>query len=809
MFSSLGKSFNNVPIAKKLPAIIVAVGVFAIGSTGMIAYFNAAGDVTREAENTLRASVEARKSALEGYLKSISEDLTIMSENETISVALNAFRDGYAGIENAEATLQRLYIQENPHPTGKKEELDAAKDGSTYSRAHAEYHPWFRRFLRQRDYYDIFLVDAQGNLVYTVFKELDYATNLADGKWAASGLGDAFRATRDNPKPGFQAFFDFAPYAPSNDAPASFISAPVIGKDGQYQGALIFQMPIDRINSIMKQEAGMGRTGQSFIVGKDLLMRNDARLSKDSTILKAKVDTPAVHAALKGGAGLMQLPNHKGIDVAAAYAPMTFGGADFALIAEKTMEEVLEPSHSLGLMLLGISVGIMALLAGVGLMFGRALAGPIATTSALMAQLADGDTEIEIVGADRKDEIGDMAQAMLRLKEEVSKAFELGQMIEDMPTNVMMCNTEDFKVTYMNKATYKTLGTLEELLPVKVDEIIGNSIDVFHKNPEHQRAILSDPANLPYAANIELGEEHLSLRVNAIRNKAGTYVGPMLIWSVITDQIELSEKVSAVVKNVSAAATEMRSTAESMSATAEETSRQATTVAAAAEQATTNVQTVASASEEMSASINEINRQVAQSAEIAGKANAEAERTNSTVQGLADAAQKIGEVVNLISEIAEQTNLLALNATIEAARAGEAGKGFAVVASEVKNLANQTAKATEEIGTQVSEMQSVTDDAVGAIRNISETIGEINAIADTISTAVGEQGSATQEIAENTQQAAAGTQQVSGNITGVTQASAETGAAAQEVLTAADELSKQAEALNGEIEAFIKNARAA
>jgi len=553
----------------------------------------------------------------------------------------------------------------------------------------------------------------------------------------------------------------------------------------------------------------MGRTGQAFIVGKDLLMRNDARLSEDSTILKAKVDTSAVHAALKGGSGLMRKRNHEGIDVAAAYAPMTFGGANFALIAEKTMDEVLEPSHSLGLMLLGISVGIMVLLAGVGLMFGRALARPISTTSALMAQLADGDTEIEVFGSERKDEIGDMAQAMLRLKEEVSKAFELGQMIEDMPTNVMMCDTDDFKVTYMNKSTYKTLGSLEELLPVKVDDIVGNSIDVFHKNPEHQRAILADPANLPYSANIELGDEHLSLKVNAIQNKAGKYVGPMLIWSVITDQIELSEKVSAVVKNVSAAATEMRSTAESMSATAEETSRQATTVAAAAEEATTNVQTVASASEEMSASINEINRQVAQSAEIAGKANAEAERTNSTVQGLADAAQKIGEVVDLISEIAEQTNLLALNATIEAARAGEAGKGFAVVASEVKNLANQTAKATEDIATQVSEMQSVTGDAVGAIRTIAETIGEINQIAETISTAVGEQGSATQEIAENTQQAASGTQQVSSNITGVTQASGETGAAAQEVLTAADELSKQAEALNGEIEVFIKNVRAA
>ncbi len=809
MISRLGNSFNNISIAKKLPAIIVAVGIFAIGLTGTIAYFNAAGDVTREAENTLRASVEARKSALEGYLKSISEDLTIMSENETISVALAAFRKGYAEIQNPEATLQRLYIQDNPHPTGKKEELDAAQDGSAYSRTHAAYHPWFRRFLRQRDYYDIFLVDADGNLVYTVFKELDYATNLADGKWAATGLGDAFRATRDNPKPGFQAFFDFAPYAPSNDAPASFISAPVLGKNGEYQGALVFQMPIDRINSIMKQEAGMGRTGQSFIVGTDLLMRNDARLSKESTILKEKVDTPAVHAALKGGTGLMHKRNHKGVEVVAAYVPMSFSGVNFALVAEKNLDEVLEPSHSLGLMLLGISVGIMVLLAGVGLMFGRALAKPISTTSALMAQLADGDTEVEVFGVDRKDEIGDMAQAMLRLREEVSKAFELGQMVEDMPINVMKCDPQNYNVTYLNKSASGTLKSLESALPHGVEEVIGRPMPVFYDNDEQQKNLLSDPSNLPYAANIDLGDETLSLKINPIHSKSGEYVGPMLSWSVITDQIVLSEKVSAVVKNVSAAATEMRSTAESMSATAEETSRQATTVAAAAEQATANVQTVASASEEMSASINEINRQVAQSAEIAGKANAEAERTNSTVQGLADAAQKIGEVVNLISEIAEQTNLLALNATIEAARAGEAGKGFAVVASEVKNLANQTAKATEEIETQVSEMQAVTDDAVGAIRTIAETIGEINAIADTISTAVGEQGSATQEIAENTQQAAAGTQQVSGNITGVTQASSETGAAAQEVLTAADELSKQAEALNGEIEAFIKNVRAA
>ena len=196
------------------------------------------------------------------------------------------------------------------------------------------------------------------------------------------------------------------------------------------------------------------------------------------------------------------------------------------------------------------------------------------------------------------------------------------------------------------------------------------------------------------------------------------------------------QQATEIVNSFGSAAKQLQATAQSMSATAEETSRQSMAVAAASEQAATNVQTVASAAEELSASVNEINRQVAESTEITKKANAEAERTNATVQGLAAAAQKIGEVVSLISDIAEQTNLLALNATIEAARAGEAGKGFAVVASEVKSLANQTAKATEDIAAQINEMQAVTQDAVGAIKTIGETITEINSISDLIATAV-------------------------------------------------------------------------
>ncbi len=267
--------------------------------------------------------------------------------------------------------------------------------------------------------------------------------------------------------------------------------------------------------------------------------------------------------------------------------------------------------------------------------------------------------------------------------------------------------------------------------------------------------------------------------------------------------------VRDVVEAVAAASTQMQSSAQSLSATAKETTSRSTAVAAASEEASRNMQTVASAAEELSASINEIGRQVAESAHIAGQAATDASRTNAQVQTLADAAQKIGDVVKLINDIAGQTNLLALNATIEAARAGDAGKGFAVVASEVKSLATQTAKATEDIAAQVKSIQGATVDSVKAIAAISGTISRINEIATGIASAVEQQGAATQEIARSVQQASTGTSDVSANIAGVTEAAHETGRSSSEVLAEAGALSTQSAHLREEVEKFLAIVRAA
>jgi methyl-accepting chemotaxis protein len=272
---------------------------------------------------------------------------------------------------------------------------------------------------------------------------------------------------------------------------------------------------------------------------------------------------------------------------------------------------------------------------------------------------------------------------------------------------------------------------------------------------------------------------------------------------------DFEDKTAGLVGVVASAATELEATAHAMSETTGETTHQAASVAGAVEAASVNMQTVASAAEELSASISEIAHQVTQSSTVAAKAVDDANRTDRIVKTLATGAQKIGEVVSLISAIAEQTNLLALNATIEAARAGDAGKGFAVVASEVKALANQTAKATDDIGRQVAQIQVATKEAVEAIDAISHTISELSQISTAIASAVEEQGAATQEIARNVNEAAMGTQQVSTNISGVSRGAMQTGAAASQVLGAAGELSRQAERLSADVRQFISSVKAA
>lgn len=386
--------------------------------------------------------------------------------------------------------------------------------------------------------------------------------------------------------------------------------------------------------------------------------------------------------------------------------------------------------------------------------------------------------------------------------EEATK--RLTQMIDKMPINAMMCDPETFIVTYANETCINTLQSIEQYLPIKAKDLVGSCIDIFHKDPSHQRRILADPKNLPWRARISVGPETLDLNVSAIHGPNGTYRGPMLTWSVITQQAAMETAVQDAVNSVHKEAEQLQANAQTMEGHADNSIRLSGSISAAAEQTSVNSQTVAAATEELSASIDEIGKQVTHASKISEEAESKTEESIKIVSGLAEASNEIGNVVNLINDIASQTNLLALNATIEAARAGEAGKGFAVVASEVKNLAGQTATATVDIKQQVEGIQSETKSVVEAIEMIQSTVQQVSQISQTIADAIDQQGGATREISANVQEAARGAQEVSSSITDILSASNSTGEICKDISTASDLLVSLADGLADEVHKMLE-----
>ncbi len=713
-------NLSNITISKKLPIIMVCLLLVSGLVLSTVLLVKVENGFEEAAKSKLVSLVSARQSELANYLRIIESDLRSQSLSPYTADALGKFTAGWKVLQSDQLQkLQKHYITDNPNPAGEKHKLDSANSGSLYDRFHGLFHPYFRQLLIERAYYDVFLVDAEGNVIYSVFKELDYATNLMSGEWKESDLAGVFKAVMEKPEKGKAVLKDFRPYGPSADAPASFMAMPVM-KDDRVLGALIYQMPVGEINRIMQAADGMGESGETYIVGEDLLMRSDSRFSKESTILKNKVDGATVKAALAGKTGVDIIADYRGIDVVSAYKPVKFLSANWAIIAEIDVSEAMQTAHSVR----NTSLVIMAVIAIAGtfiaLIFAKSITRPMSNIVSSMEVLAEGDTSVEIEGHGRGDEIGGIARALNIFKENKIKA------------DALQAEQEREQQEKMRRA-----------------ETVDSLINLFREE--------------------------------------------------VTDALDV----------MSGQATSMEGSSQNMSATSEQTAQQATAVAAASEEAATNVQTVAGAAEELTASVNEINVQIDESSRITEDARSKAENANELINSLDKAVSRIGEVVKMITDIAEQTNLLALNATIEAARAGDAGKGFAVVASEVKNLANQTAKATDEITSQINAVQSRTTDAVEAIQEISGVVNQVSSISGSIVAALEEQSAATNEIARNVQEAAAGTHEVSANITGVNAAAKEAGNSATEVLNAAQQVSDQTSSLREKVEVFLTNVQTA
>lgn len=417
---------ENVRIAKKLPAIVVGLAAFAAITTGVAAYFEAAEVLNKGSQKLLVVASQSRAEAVKSLFGEIEGQVKELGQSSQVSSALDRFSAAYSEIgPTAEADLQRLYIDQNPNALGSKEKLDAASSGSSYDGVHAQLHPWFRTALRMSDYYDIFLFDASGRNVYTVFKERDFGTQMANGRWKDSNLGELVRQVLAGPADAAPKMADFKAYGPSNDVPAGFVALPIKGADGRIKGVFAIQLSIGKLDKVMAPMPANGVTGENTLVGADGLVRNNSRFEKEPTILKRKVDSEALIAAQSGQTGVGNGRNAAGVKSVVAYAPVEVMGVKFSILNDITKSEVGKPLNEL-LFYLALSVLAVFALAGfVGVWFSKTFTGPIDALTKTMGDLAAGNIKDEIAGTNREDELGDMAKAVGVFRESAIERIRL------------------------------------------------------------------------------------------------------------------------------------------------------------------------------------------------------------------------------------------------------------------------------------------------------------------------------------------------------------------------------------------------
>lgn len=544
-------SLSQMSLAWKLPFVIVGLSLSMAVGIGVVGYITSANAIKEEEHHRLTSILEARELALTSYLGSIEEDLRITGDSGFTKQALEDFTSAWQEIAgDPTERLQRLYIDDNPHPLGQKDALDSAGDDSDYSRFHATYHPWFRRLQRERGYYDVFLFDADGNLVYSVFKELDYATNVVTGPWRTTDLAKSFEAARANPLEASQNFFDFKPYEPSHGAPASFISTPLLDDQGEFMGALAFQMPVARLNAILQTSAGLGETGESYIVGEDLLRRSDSRFSDEELILEQRKENVAVELALAGAVGITEITESSGNDAVAAYRPLEFAGTRWALVAEIDTAELDQPTHRLRDRFLVFGLLFAGVCGVAGTVVSRSITRPLSAMTAAVDDLVSGRSD-KVPGTNRLDEVGDLARAFSSFAVQGINATRVKLALDRADVSVMMANTDDV-IIYVNERLSEMFGAAQsdirkELTRFDADNLIGTNMDVFHKNPSRVKGLLAKITS-SHKAQIKVGGREFLFIANPVYSNGGERLGTVIEWRDLTEEMVLQGMIDQVIE---------------------------------------------------------------------------------------------------------------------------------------------------------------------------------------------------------------------------------------------------------------------
>ncbi len=552
--------WNNLKLSVKLPLIMLSLSTIALLGMGVLAYFSAKESLDQTARARLQMVLHTRASDIEKWYEEISKDVMAQSSSPATRRALTEFIGAWTALPgDKEAFLQQHYAAHDDSAESSSRTIDFAGVQTDYSRKHRRHHPFFETMLKRNGFADVFIIDPEGNVLYSVLKNADYATNVLNGPWKSTGLGNAFRAALPL-GPEETAFVDLAPYKPGNGQYSGFVSAPVLSVNGALMGVYVARITTDSISSAFRSKDGLGETGVTMTVGADYHPRISSLAGDGTGLVRVKVDPALVDRALAGESGLGQSVGINGEPVLAAFSPIHIGDLTWALISEQDTEELFAPVVDVRNRML-LQGGILAAISAiVSIFLARNISRPLTGVGAAMQQVAREEYDADIPATNRGDEIGhiaaildDFRNKLQQAKEKARETLFKGTAFEGTSAGLMIVD-QDFTIRFVNSSVMGLFQKYEAQFQkvndaFSADDVIGYNMDIFHNMPGRIRELLGDPDNLPFHAEIPVGNARFSLDINAVTDSEGVQLGCVVEWNDVTSTRMNEAVLNAIEEN--------------------------------------------------------------------------------------------------------------------------------------------------------------------------------------------------------------------------------------------------------------------